>query len=146
MARGSWSLDTPLPAGHWTTSLLVWPWSPLPAHPSTGARAGCIRCPLAGQGTVNNPTAKSHGVASTPREVAPFAIALVLWRRRPALGEVQVVDTRPQDQINTAGFPRRVYQHRMLARTQHEAADDTPFQCVEGRATQTHQAVGARVV
>src|SRR5260221_6290517 len=63
-----------------------------------------------------------------------------------ALGDVQVVDARTPDQISSANLPRRVYQHLVLTRSQHQTADDTPLQGIEGDAIQAHQPVGARVV
>ena len=46
------------------------------------------------------------------------AVWLVLLWRFAALRHVQVVDASAPDQISPANFPRRVYQHGVLARAQ----------------------------
>src|SRR5262249_31124761 len=75
----------------------------------------------------------------------PACWLLLLWRF-PALGDMQVVDASVPDQIGPADFPCRVYQHRVLACAQEQAADDTALQGVEGNPVEAHQAVGAGVV
>src|SRR5262249_35629840 len=71
-----------------------------------------------------------------------------LWLIGPfaALADVEVVDATPPDQLSTANLPRWVYQPLMLATSQHEAADHTAFQGIEGDPIQAHQPVGAGVV
>jgi hypothetical protein len=69
-----------------------------------------------------------------------------LWRRLTALSDMQVVDATPPNQIGPANFPRRVYQHSVLTRSNYQTADNAAIQGVERHPVKAHQAIGACVV
>src|SRR5262249_37029567 len=74
------------------------------------------------------------------------AVWLCFRRRIAAVADMQVAGARTPDQISAANFPRWVYQHRMVARTEYEATDSAAFQGGERDAVQAHQPVHACVV
>jgi hypothetical protein len=75
---------------------------------------------------------------------------LLIWRlliwRLPALGDMQIIDAAPPNQISATNSPCGVYQHLVLARAKHQTADDTPMLGVQRDSIETHQAIGARIV
>ncbi|HEV2462110.1 MAG TPA: hypothetical protein VGS80_27480 [Ktedonobacterales bacterium] len=82
------------------------------------------------------------GGAETELDTARPSGAVVFGRGWAALGAVQRGGAGAPDQINPAHVPPRVSQQRMLASTQHQAADDAALQGGERDAIQPPQ--GAR--